>query len=314
MSMQPTAGRNLTADVLRAQFAPEATDTELEHFALVCRHLDLDPYADQVCLVPRKSKVRQGNRDVWVTHHRPQITVAGRRAIAGRTGRLRGIAGPVWCGPRQVLNNGTKVPLEWVDVWDEDGPPYAARCLVDVDGWTAPANGTAKWAEFAQTTPAWSAMPSHMLGKVAEAMALRRAFPEVEAAVGYVEPRGLDADDAALMGEVEATAAPLASTSPMGSAPASSSSGRAEDTAPSARPPVELVDERRGLCIAHRPVPHLAGPSCEDWAPLGTPRCPDCGALGETAGHMECPTPQDHDEAETRLDAAIADERWPDEQ
>src|SRR5215471_19018267 len=92
--------RSLDVDVIRNQFAPSATDAEIEHFALVCRHLTLDPYADQIVLIGRnqKIKVREHGREVerWVMIHKPQITVAGRRAIASRTGRLRGIEGPMW--------------------------------------------------------------------------------------------------------------------------------------------------------------------------------------------------------------------------
>jgi hypothetical protein len=163
-------------DVLRQQIAPKATDDELAFFAQVCARLDLSPFADQIVLIGRfDSRV---GRDV----HRHQITVAGRRTLASRTGRLRGIEGPVWCAPRRYEG----APLEWLDLWDDDeGPPYCARVLVHVEGWKVPANGTAKWSEFAQyagSPPkllrAWKAMPSHMLGKVAESMALRRAFPD----------------------------------------------------------------------------------------------------------------------------------------
>jgi phage recombination protein Bet len=194
-----------SAEVLRQQFAPEASDTDLAYFAQVARHLDVDPWAGHICLIPYS----EGGTKV----HRPQLTVAGRRFIAQRTGRLRGIVGPEWCGPRRFDRDGGRLPLEWLEVWDGDGPPYAARCLVIVDGWDRPANGTAKWSEFAQMTtdrrtgevrPArsWERMPGHMLGKCAESLALRRAFSEVQAAVAYVG----DDDDGAVMREVAAEA------------------------------------------------------------------------------------------------------------
>jgi hypothetical protein len=200
---------NLGKDMLRRQFAPQASDLELEHFALVCRHLDLDPYIDQIVLIGRNQKTTQkvNGRDVetWELVHKPQITVAGRRAIATRTGRFAGAIGPQWCAKREIGPDGKKLPLEWLDVWDDDDEkPYAARCLVFVTGWVMPTNGTAKWSEFAQFTdrekkhlsPFWSGAPSHMLGKVAEALALRRAFPEVEQAVAYAE-QGENLEDGA---------------------------------------------------------------------------------------------------------------------
>jgi hypothetical protein len=207
--------RSLDLDVIRNQFAPGASDRDIEHFALVCRHLALDPYADQICLIGRRTKVTDENgRDTWRTVYRPQITVAGRRAIAARTGRLVGIEGPVWCGPRRVDSDGVKLPLDWAEVWDDDdNPPYAARVLVWPVGWNHPANGTVKWSEFAQyvdtertkLSPFWRRAPSHMLGKVAESLALRRAFAEVDSAVATFEDRpGYEIDDGSLMVEAEA--------------------------------------------------------------------------------------------------------------
>jgi hypothetical protein len=187
--------------VLREQLAPEASDQELAFFAQVCARLDLSPFADQIVLIGRYDN--RLKRKV----HRHQITVAGRRTLATRTGKLAGIEGPVWCGPRNA-----KGELEWRDVWDDDDTvPYCARVLVHVDGWVVPANGTAKWSEFVQTdqsgvpTMLWRRMPSHMLGKVAESMALRRAFPDViDPAVADSYPAGMDGDEVELAELLEA--------------------------------------------------------------------------------------------------------------
>ena len=195
-------------DVLRQQFAPKATDDDLAYFAEVCRHLEVDPWAGHICLMG------------WTDHqtgeviHRPTLTVAGRRFIAQRTGHLRGIEGPMWCGPRGYTAEGKPTaPLQWTELWDQEQVPYAARCLVFRDDWDRPANGTVKWSEFAKTfqpkgggdrrpTGTWAQMPSHMLGKTAESLALRRAFAEVAAAVAYVGD-----DDTAMATEVEAEVA-----------------------------------------------------------------------------------------------------------
>lgn len=162
-------------EVVRAQIAPEANDAELDFFAQVCARFQLSPFADQIALVGRYS------RDAGRKVHRHQITVAGRRALAVRSGELVGIEGPVWCGPRD--KNGGE--LVWHEVWDdEQDHPYCARVLVHRRGWIKPANGTAKWSEFAvyfnqKLGDLWAKMPSHMLGKTAESLALRRAFPEI---------------------------------------------------------------------------------------------------------------------------------------
>jgi RecT family len=244
------AGGGFDLDVIREQFAPAASRLELEYFALVCRHLDLDPWAGHIYLIGRRQKVRdEHGRDVWRLVHKPQIAVAGRRAIASRTRRLVGIDGPYWCGPRRLDPAGNKLPLEWTDVWDDDDSfPYAARVFVWPAGWRTPANGTVKWSEFAVYDDAertrlgrfWKHSPSHMLGKVAESLALRRGFPEVEAAVSYTErPGELDSDDQAVIAEAEAEAA-------AGQSEAARLAGLANQAWQStfARPPARADDER----------------------------------------------------------------------
>jgi hypothetical protein len=202
--------------IVKDQLAPEATDGELAYFFEMARNSHLRP-GSQIVLIGRWDS--RARRKV----HRPQVTVEGRRAIAFRSGQCEGIEGPWWCGPR-TEDNGFQ--LVWDEVWapeaDEDGnepPPYCARVFVYRAGFKVPANGTAKWSEFKQTfktdqgswelVPLWKQMPSHMLAKVAESLALRRAFPEEIDAV--TEAWGGDDEEAAAVAEAEATAsAPLA--------------------------------------------------------------------------------------------------------
>jgi hypothetical protein len=197
---------------LREQIAPGATDQELLYFAQVCARLNLSPFADQIALVGR------WDSRVGATVHRHQITVAGRRTLAARTGRLVRTDGPVWCGPR------VRGELEWRDVWDDDEVPYCARVLVYTvaSGEHPAANGTAKWSEFVvrnrdgSVSPLWARMPSHMLGKCAESLALRRAFPDTITAdivggfVGYEDDGAEVADD-----DVVAESVPPAATIPV---------------------------------------------------------------------------------------------------
>lgn len=203
--LAPTTNRSATTQTLREQFAPNATDTELSYFAAVAAHLELDPWAGHIVMLPHWDKKLGHNV------FRPTMTVAGRRFIAERSGRLRGIDGPQWCGPRATSTDGSRGPLEWLEVWDGEGEPYAARVLVYVAGWELPVNGTVKWDEFAQRyqteprnlLPTWEQMPSHMLGKTAESLALRRAFPEVAAAVAFMGPEDGD-EDTTITAEVSA--------------------------------------------------------------------------------------------------------------
>jgi phage recombination protein Bet len=170
-------------DTLREQLAPKANDDELNWLAAVGQRLGLDPIAGHLVLIPRWDK--RANREV----HRPQITADGRLVLAERTGELDGFDGPEWTGTRDAQG-----VHHWVDLWDDDDVPHAARCIVYRKGRTHPANGTVRWKEFAQYNsngvlmPTWKQMPSHMLGKVALSLGLRRAF-------GDVIPSDADVDD-----------------------------------------------------------------------------------------------------------------------
>jgi hypothetical protein len=175
MTLTPATNRGRLLDTLREQIAPEANDEELAWLAAVGQRLDLDPIAGQLVLIGRWDS-RIGRKV-----HRPQITVDGRLLLAQRTGEYNGADGPEWTGPRNERGEH-----DWVEVWDGDTPPHAARCIVYRKGRDHPANGTVRWQEFAQWTgtpprlmPTWASMPSHMLGKVALSLGLRRAFPDV---------------------------------------------------------------------------------------------------------------------------------------
>lgn len=238
-------------DVLRTQLAPNATDEELAYFAQVARHLELDPWAGHIVLIGRYDKEAGGKV------HRPQLTVAGRRFIAQRTGRLEGVDGPYWCGPDRNDSGGH----DWLEIWDDDDRyPYGARCLVHVAGWTVPANGTVRWQEFAQYVdagrtrlmPTWAAMPAHMLGKTAESLALRRGFAEVAAAVHLLEG---DDDDTTLIAEAAAEVAAPSLAAPARDRPAVSAArpARPRIQARNDSPPPEYYDNLPEA-VAHHPA------------------------------------------------------------
>jgi hypothetical protein len=161
-------------DVLRDQIAPNASDEELVYLGQVGQRLGLDPIAGHLVLIERWDS-RLGRKV-----SRPTVTAEGRLVLADRSGQLVGIDGPEWCGPRNDAGGH-----DWVDVWDCDDAPHAARVFVHRRGWERPVNGTVRWAEFAQTDragnllPTWQSMSSHMLGKTALSLGLRRAFPGV---------------------------------------------------------------------------------------------------------------------------------------
>lgn len=158
------------SDVLHTIVKPRsrsATGEELELFQRTCERTGLDPLARQIYASFRRD--RNG-----IEHMSIQATIDGLRAIAERSESYLGAAPTQWCGP-----NG-----ELLEVWLKPEPPLAARVTVRrlVQGHVAETTAVAHWAEYAPDTSApagrmWKQMPALMLAKVAEALALRRAFP-----------------------------------------------------------------------------------------------------------------------------------------
>lgn len=147
---------------LRQTLAPNLTDSELELFALVAQQKGLDPFSGQIRAVKRNT-----NRGAVVTY---QTGIDGYRSIAERTGQYRGSDEPEF---GSICDCG-KAPAghpEWARV-------TVHRRLGPDDYIHQP--GKAKWHEYIPAEDfMWKEKPEVMLGKTAEAKALRIAFPWV---------------------------------------------------------------------------------------------------------------------------------------
>jgi phage recombination protein Bet len=142
--------------LLKRTLGADLTDDELALFGEVARRRGLDPFTRQIHAVKRDGKMSI------------QTGIDGFRLIAERTGQYRGQRGPWWAGP-----DG-----EWRELWTGPGAPHAARVAVLRDGWPEPTYGIAHYAEYRAPAPMWTKMPANQLAKCAEALALRKAFPQ----------------------------------------------------------------------------------------------------------------------------------------
>lgn len=150
--------------MIRDTFANGASDEEFAVLMEIARARRLNPLLRQIHFVSRWDSEKR--RPVWAA----QVSIDGLRAIAERTGLYAGQDEP-----------------EFVE--NPDGTLRLCKVRVYRKDWARPAVGIAYWTEYVQTmrdkatgknrpTAMWLRMPHTMLSKCAEALALRKAFPE----------------------------------------------------------------------------------------------------------------------------------------
>lgn len=130
-------------------------DPILDQFLHKCQRTRLDPFSSQIYLV------KKGRYTIMTG-------IDGYRIIAQRTGEYAGQEGPFWCG-----RNG-----QFRDIWLEDKPPAGAKIGIYRKGFVKPVWGVATWSSYGNNSPMWLKMPDGQIAKCAEALGLRKAFPD----------------------------------------------------------------------------------------------------------------------------------------
>lgn len=146
-------------DLIKRTVAKGATQDEFELFLHACKRTGLDPLMKQIHAIKRWNAVEQ--RETMAI----QTGIDGYRLVADRTGKYAGSDDPIF--------------------EEKDGRPVKATVTVwkMVEGQRVPFTASARWEEYAQkkkdgsVTSFWQRMPYGQLGKCAESLALRKAFP-----------------------------------------------------------------------------------------------------------------------------------------
>lgn len=155
--------------LIKNTVAKNCTDLELQLFLHTCRKSGLDPLIRQIYAIKRKSKGKNGE---WEETMTIQSAIDGLRLIGERTGKYAPGREPTY-------------------EYDENKNVVSATAYVKKmtpDGTWHEVAATAFYDEYVQTnidyklnkavpTSFWKKMPKNQLAKCAEALALRKAFP-----------------------------------------------------------------------------------------------------------------------------------------
>lgn len=135
--------------LIKSQIAPKATNDELALFLYQAKRTGLDPLARQIYCLPIGGKMSI------------QTSIDGFRVVAERSGDYAGQDEP------EFIEKDGKIECAKVRVYRWKGEQ---RYLASV--------GVAYMSEYKQNSPMWTKMPHTMLAKCAEALALRKAYPQ----------------------------------------------------------------------------------------------------------------------------------------
>lgn len=261
-------------------------------FLQQCERTGLDPIARQIYAIERGGK--------WTI----QVSIDGMRLVAQRSRMYRGQSQAQWTDGTRVKTpmrdldgsiirdgDGSIVWTEdylWLDVWTGVGYPVAARVSVYREDFDLPLTAVARWESYKVENDewrdnrktgnkilgsTWAKMPDLMLAKVAEALALRKAFP--------MDLSGLYTEEEMDAQAVSAPDAPRRART----LPTLATRARAAETVPGDGEPVEGEETTGGGAAADGDHPEATGaparsvPGSEpvDADVVGEFECSNCG-------------------------------------
>lgn len=156
-------------DLLKKTVAKGTNDEEFLFFMTVCRKHRVDPFTKQIYCVVWPTNQGQSHEVVII------MGIGGYRMTAARDHKdFAGTSKAIytWFDPPQKTNAKRRIP--------ESATVRALR-----KGGIEPSEAEAFWEEFApadlsaKRSDFWNRMPKHMLAKCAEALAIRKAFPDL---------------------------------------------------------------------------------------------------------------------------------------
>ena len=174
-------------ELIKRTIAKDATDDELRMFLQVCKGAQLNPFLKHVFLVKRWDNREERNIATV------QVGIDGFRSIAESSGNYAGNDDPEYSGEKKITVNKRDITV-----------PGKATVSVSklLNGNICKFTASARWEEYYPGEKMgfqWHNRPFLMLGKCAEALALRKAFPKLlsgmyeEAELGMSSEKASDA-------------------------------------------------------------------------------------------------------------------------
>lgn len=155
-------------DLLKKTVAKGTTDDEFLYFMTVCRKHRIDPFTKQIYCVVWPTDNGRSHEVVII------MGIGGYRMTAARDHKdFGGTSKATFTYQETVLKTpaGRRIPESaCVKALRKGGEPSEAECYWEE---FAPTDLKAKRSDF------WNRMPKHMLAKCAEALAIRKAFPDL---------------------------------------------------------------------------------------------------------------------------------------